>query len=240
MSVYTIKLVSKQEIAENTMAFMFEKPDGFNFKAGQFGEFTLINPQETDAEGNTRAFSLTQPPSAKDLMVTTRMRDTAFKRVLKNLPLGSELQLDAPHGSFTLHNKKETPAVFLTGGIGITPVRSIVIQAARDKLPHELFLFYSNHRPEDTAFLDELKSLERENSHYHFIPTMTDISKSKEAWQNETGYINKKMLSKFIKDLAKPIYYISGPAAMVSAMHHMLNEAGIDDDTIRMEEFSGY
>lgn len=240
MSVYTIKLVSKQEIAEDTIAFIFEKPDGFNFKAAQFGEFTLINSQETDAEGNTRTFSLTQLPSANHLMVATRIRDTAFKRILKDLPLGSELKLDAPHGSFTLHNKKDIPAFFHTGGIGITPVRSIVMHAATEKLSHEIFLFYSNHRPEDAAFLDELKFLETENSHYHFIPTMTNISKSREAWQGETGYINKKMLSNFIKDLTKPIYYISGPATMVPAMHHILNEAGIDDDMIRMEEFSGY
>ncbi|HHF7367340.1 TPA: hypothetical protein ACPSKY_002470 [Legionella bozemanae] len=140
MSVYTIKLVSKREIAEDTIAFIFEKPDGFNFK---------------------------QP----------------------NL---------------------------------------------------ESSLFYSNHRPEDAAFLDELKFLETDNSHYHFIPTMTNISKSREAWQGETGYINKKMLSNFIKDLTKPIYYISGPATRVPATHHILNEAGIDDDMIRMEEFSGY
>jgi len=102
------------------MAFIFEKPKDFTFKAGQFGDFTLFNPQETDEEGNTRGFSLTNPPYASDLMVATRMRDTAFKRVLKTLPLGTELKLDAPYGSFTLHNNKEIPAVFLTGGIGIT------------------------------------------------------------------------------------------------------------------------
>lgn len=240
MPIYNIKLIGKKEVAEGTMAFIFEKPDGFTYKAGQFGDFTLINPKETDAEGNIRGFSLTNPPYAKDLMVTTRMRNTAFKRVLKDLPLGTELKFDAPYGSFTLHNKKEIPAVFLTGGIGITPVRSIVMQATKDKLLHHIFLFYSNHKPEDTAFLDELTSLENENLHYKFIPTMTDMDKSKQEWKGETGFINKEMLAKYIKDLTKPIYYISGPAAMVAAMRKMLTEASIDDDNIRTEEFSGY
>ena len=232
--------MERKEVAEGTMAFVFEKPDGFIYKAGQFGDFTLVNPKETDAEGNIRTFSLTNPPFAKDLMITTRMRNTAFKRVLKELPLGTELKFDAPHGSFVLHNNAATPAVFLTGGIGITPVRSIVMQAAKDNLPHQIFLFYSNHRPEDTAFLQELRALEKQNPHYKFIPTMTDMDKSKYEWQGEIGYVNKKMLETYIKDLAKPIYYLSGPAAMVAAMRKILNEADVNDDNIRTEEFSGY
>jgi ferredoxin-NADP reductase len=240
MTINQIKLLDRQIVAEGTMAFIFEKPKDFNFKAGQFGDFTLLNPEETDEEGNTRAFSLTNPPYANDLMVATRMRDTAFKRVLKTLPIGTELKLDAPYGSFTLHNNKAIPAVFLTGGIGITPVRSIVTQATKDKLPHQIYLFYSNNRPEDTAFLEELKSLEKRNSYYKFISTMTAMEKSKQPWTGEKGFINREMLEKYIKDLTTPIYYISGPATMVAAMRKMLNEADINDDNIRTEEFSGY
>ncbi|AMQ28699.1 TPA: FAD-dependent oxidoreductase [Legionella pneumophila] len=240
MTIYQIKLLDRQIVAEGTMAFIFEKPKDFTFKAGQFGDFTLLNPEETDEEGNTRAFSLTNPPYANDLMVATRMRDTAFKRVLKTLPIGTELKLDAPYGSFTLHNNKAIPAVFLTGGIGITPVRSIVTQATEDKLPHQIYLFYSNNRPEDTAFLEELKSLEKGNSYYKFISTMTVMEKSKQPWTGEKGFINREMLEKYIKDLTTPIYYISGPATMVAAMRKMLNEADINDDNIRTEEFSGY
>jgi ferredoxin-NADP reductase len=234
MSIYNIKLLDRKEVAEGTMAFTFEKPEGFTFKSGQYGEFTLINPTETDAEGNTRIFSLTNAPSDTDLMIATRLRDTAFKRDLKVLALGSELKFKAPNGSFILHNNKAIPAVYLTGGIGITPVRSIVMQAAKDKLSQKIYLFYSNNRPEDAAFLDELATLVNENSNYKFIPTMTAMDKSKK------GYINKKMLEKYLEDLAEPIYYISGPAAMVAAMRKMLNEAGIDEDNIRTEEFSGY
>ncbi|HAU0968313.1 TPA: FAD-dependent oxidoreductase [Legionella pneumophila] len=240
MAIYQIKLLDRQIVAEGTMAFIFEKPKDFTFKSGQFGDFTLLNPKETDEEGNTRAFSLTNPPFANDLMVATRMRDTAFKRVLKTLSLGTELKLDAPYGSFTLHNNKAIPAVFLTGGIGITPVRSIITQATKDKVPHQIYLFYSNNRPEDTAFLEELKSLEKGNPHYKFISTMTAMEKSKQPWTGEKGFINREMLEKYIKDLTQPIYYISGPAAMVAAMRKMLNEANINDDNIRTEEFSGY
>ena len=105
MPNYKVKLKYKREIAEGTMAFHFEKPAGFVYKAGQFANCTLINPAETDAEGNTRAFSLASAPYEDDLMVATRMRDTAFKRVLKTMEPGTEVAPDAPHGSFPLHKQ---------------------------------------------------------------------------------------------------------------------------------------
>lgn len=240
MPSYKVKLKSKREIAEGTMAFHFEKPDGFTYKAGQSADWTLIDPDETDAEGNTRAFSLASAPYESDLMLATRMRDTAFKRVLKNMAPGTELTMEAPFGSFTLHNNAGIPAVFLTGGIGVTPVRSIILQAIHDKVPHRIFVFYSNRRPEDTAFLDELMQSQTENPNYTFVGTMTEMEKSNREWHGETGFIDKAMLLKSIDDLTLPIYYLDGPPAMVSAMRKLLNEAGVDDDNIRTEEFAGY
>lgn len=240
MPIYKTILLRKEEIADGTMAFHFQKPGGFAFKAGQFGDFTLINPVETDAEGNTRGFSLASAPYEDTLMFATRMRDTAFKRVLKTMEIGTEVSMDAPYGSFTLHNNSRIPAVFLTGGIGVTPVRSIVLQAAYENLAHKIFLFDSNRRPEDSAFLDELTNAQHRNPSYIFVGTMTEMEKSGRKWNGETGYINKAMLEKHVGDLTLPIYYVAGPASMVTAMRKTLNEAGVDDDNIRTEEFSGY
>src|SRR5919112_601813 len=104
MAIHRIKLKNRKQIAEGTMAFQFEKPEAFAHKAGQFADFTLINPIETDAEGNVRGFSLASAPYEDFLMFATRMRDTAFKRVLKTMEPGTEVTLDAPYGSFTLPN----------------------------------------------------------------------------------------------------------------------------------------
>lgn len=240
MPSYKVKLKCKRKIAEGTMAFHFEKPAGFVYKAGQFADCTLINPAETDAEGNSRIFSLASAPYESELMVATRMRDTAFKRVLKTMEPGMEVALNAPHGSFTLHNNQSVPAVFLTGGIGVTPVRSIILQAIHDKLSHRIIVFYSNRRPEDAAFLDDLRESHTANPNYTFVGTMTQMEKSSREWHGKTGVISKAMLLKFIEDLTIPIYYIDGPPAMVKAMRQMLNETGVDDDNIRREEFSGY
>ncbi|HYM09410.1 MAG TPA: FAD-dependent oxidoreductase, partial [Bryobacterales bacterium] len=151
-----MKLRNRFEVAERTMAFQLEKPAGWTFKAGQAIDMTLLNPPETDAEGNTRAFSLASAPHDPDLLVATRLRDTAFKRVLPTLPLGTQVKIEGPFGNLTLHNNVARPAVILAGGIGITPFRSMVVRAAQEKLAHRIFLFYSNRRPEDAAFLDEL------------------------------------------------------------------------------------
>ena len=98
-----IRLKGKSEVAEGTMAFYFERPTGFQFKAGQFVDFTLVNPPETDEEGNTRSFSIASAPYEDDLMIATRMRDTAFKRILKTLAAGSEIQMEGPFGGITLN-----------------------------------------------------------------------------------------------------------------------------------------
>jgi ferredoxin-NADP reductase len=235
-----LKLQGRHEVAERTMAFQFEKPSGWTFKAGQSIDMTLINPPETDAEGNTRAFSIASAPHEDMLMVATRLRDTAFKRVLHSMPLGSEVKVEGPFGNLTLHNNAVRTAVILAGGIGITPFRSMVLRAAKEKLPHRIFLFFSNRRPEDSPFLEELQALERQNPNYRFIGTMTGMEKSHRQWKGETGYLNKEMLSKHLKGAESPIYYIAGPPAMVKGLHTMLNGAGVDDDDIRTEEFAGY
>lgn len=240
MPIYETRLKRRQDVAHGTMAFYFEKPEGFSYKAGQFADYTLIDPPETDAEGDTRGFSLMSAPYEEDLALATRMRDTAFKRVLRDMELGTKLTLDAPYGSFTLHNNTSIPAVFLTGGIGITPVRSILLQAAHDERPHRILVFYSNRRPEDAAFLKELMDLQPSKPDYTFVGTMTHMEQSDQEWHGATGFITKDMLLKHVDDLLLPIYYVDGPPGMVSAMRTVLTDAGVDDDNIRTEEFTGY
>lgn len=239
-SARTASLTKREEMAERTMAFHFSKAADFQFRAGQTMDVTLLNPPETDGEGNTRTFTIASAPFDPDLMITTRMRDTAFKRVLGNAPLGLEVKIEGPSGSFVLSRKAEKPAVLLAGGIGITPFLSIIRQAAHDQAPHQIYLFYSNRRPEDAGFLDLLSEAARQNPNFHLIATMTEMSKSRREWKGETGYINKDMLTKHLPTLQGPTYYLAGPPAMVTAMRGMLTNAGVDEDDIRTEEFAGY
>jgi len=239
-SSFTSQLSRREEIAEGTMAFHFAKPAGFDYRAGQSIDLTLLDPPETDAEGNTRAFTLASAPFDDDLMIATRMRDTAFKRTLRNAAAGMRVKIEGPFGSLTLHKNSAKPAVLVAGGIGITPFLSIVRQAEHDKAPHQIYLFYSNRRPEDAAFLEMLLGSVKQNPNFHLIATMTGMEKSLREWNGENGLINGEMLTKHLSSLQGPIYYLAGPPAMVAAMRNVLTKAGADEDDIRTEEFSGY
>ncbi len=234
------RLLQSEDVAEGTKAFYFEKPAGFSFVAGQSIDLTLVEPPETDTEGNMRAYSIAAAPHEEHLMIATRLRDTAFKRSIAKLPIGTEVQIEGPFGSFTLHNNSEKPAVFLTGGIGITVVRSIVLDAAHRALTHRIFVFYSNRRPEDAVFLEEFSSLATQMPNLTFVPTMTQMENSAHTWSGETGYITKEMIEKRLPDMHSAIYYLDGPMSMVNAMRTLLVDAHIDTDNIKTEEFPGY
>jgi ferredoxin-NADP reductase len=240
MTTYEVRLEGREEIAEGTMAFHFEKPTGFRFKPGQAIDVILIDPPTTDAQSARHTFSLVNAPFQGEVVVATRMRDSAFKRAFKSLSIGSPAKLEGPFGSLTLHNDRARPAVFIAGGIGITPFMSILRQAAQDQLPQQLILLYSNRRPEDAAFLADLQQLEQQNKNFRLVATMTEMSKSNRPWEGETGLIDEDLVKRVGGDLSAPIYYLAGPPAMVEAMRQTLNRIGINDDDIRSEEFYGY
>jgi ferredoxin-NADP reductase len=240
MDTFRTKLVRQEEIADRTKAFHFEKPKGFDFRAGQYVDLTLIDPPETDEAGTTRSFTIASAPHEDGVTIATRLRDSAFKRVLDKLEPGAEVYIEGPMGSFTLHQNSSKPAVLLSGGIGITPFLSIARQAAHERLPHRIYLFYSNYRPEDSAFLDSLAGLEKVNPRFRLVATMTDMSRSAMTWGGETGFIDAPMLRRYVESLHGPIFYIAGPPGMVVAMQKMLGEAGVDPDDMRIEEFAGY
>jgi ferredoxin-NADP reductase len=240
MPPFKSKLKAQKAICSGTTAFYFEKPENFEFEAGQFVNFTLLDPGETDLEGNTRALSIASAPYEGNLMVAMRLRATAFKRTLNSLPVGTELLLQGPYGSMTLPRNTKRPAVLLAGGIGITPFRSLVWNAAQSQSPRGILLFYSIRVPDEAAFLEELQEMERYNKHYKLVCTVTQPEKVKTPWLGETGRISVEMLSRWIPDLSVPIYYVAGPPGMVTSVRQMLVDSGIAEGDIRAEEFYGY
>lgn len=231
-------LSDRSDIAENTKAIWFEPEKPVRFAAGQFGDFTLIDPPFTDEKGNTRTFSIASAPETDRIMIVTRMRDSAFKRSLAALPTGSLVQFMGPMGGFTLHKDPARPAVFLTGGIGITPVRSIVEQTTRLRTPHKIFVFHSNRTRAGMPFFDEFQAWSRDNANLSFIPTLS--GERPEDWTFELGKISRQMVSRYVSDVHAPIYYVVGPPAMVAAMKVLLAEMGIDEMQLRSEDFIGY
>jgi ferredoxin-NADP reductase len=238
--IFEAALTGRGLVADRTMAFRFAKPTGWTYRAGQFVDITLLDPPETDAEGNTRGFSISSAPSEDVIMITTRLRDTAFKRVLQTMPLGTPVRIEGPFGDLRLHHA-DRPAVVLTGGIGITPFRSILLETSRaGGLPYPVVVLYANRRPEDAAFLDELADMAKQDANLTFVPTMTDMSASQRVWDGERGRIDPSMLGRHLDGVTNAIYYLTGPPGMVQGLRTMLIDGGVDEDDIRTEEFTGY
>ena len=160
------------------------------------------------------------------------------------MPIGDKVRIETllttPHGSFALHDDVSKPAVFLIGGIGIVPAFSMIKDALERKLPHPLFLFYSNRRVEDAPFLEELEQLARQHPSFTLIATLTEPEKEASSWWGETGHIDLSMIKRYVDDLTSPVYYIAGLPEMVSAMKIMLANSGVRAKNIRAEAFTGF
>lgn len=237
MPLHIIKLVNKRELARDTFLFEFAKPQGFHFIPGQYGGFTLINPSETDAKGNTRRFSLLNAPQDDTLQIATRIQNSAYKRSLHALPIGAEIKFAGASGNFVLHEDHTVPAVFIAGGIGITPFYSIIRAAGLSHSTAQMQLFYGNQSPDNSILIQELQQLENANTNFKLIPT---FATPEQDWHGETGYITHTMLKKYISDLHIPNYYVCGSPMMVKALQELLLEMGIPQEKIKVEDFPGY
>jgi ferredoxin-NADP reductase len=235
-----VSLKWRDNLCDGTTGLYFEKPEGFEFKPGQFANFTIDSVNTTDAGGTTRSLSIASAPHEKDLMVAMRIRDTGFKRIASALPIGAPFLVDGPYGNLILHRDAARPAVFLAGGIGITPFRSMIRHATEGGSERKIFLFYSIRRLEQAAFLDELREIKELNRGFKFIPTITHPDGIPHHWRGEIGHITEPMLMSWIPDFQDPIFYVAGPPGMVAGMRQMLEVAGVPDDNIRAEEFAGY
>ena len=240
MAIHEVTLQSRETVAEGTVAFHFSRPEGFTFKPGQAIDLILPALEGSSPDAAKHAFSIVNAPGEPGLTVATRMRQSAFKRALDLLKPGDKAKVDGPFGSLTLHKDATRDALFIAGGIGITPFMSIVRHAAAGGDARRRVLVYSNRRPEDAAFLAELQALSKAHKGSGLVATMTEMHKSALPWTGESRLMDAAMVRAAVAGLSRPIAYLAGPPAMVAAAREILVAAGIDEDDIRAEEFFGY
>ena len=237
MPIYTIKLLDRETVATNTLALTFEKPAGFTFVAGQYGGFTLIDPTETDEKGNTRRFSYFNAPDDEHLIVVTRSQTSAYKRNLENMPIDHPIKMAGAIGKFVLHDDPSIPAVFIAGGIGVTPFYSMIKDSLLHRPTQQIILFYGNQSLEDSAYLDELISIANDSPQLTVIPVLANPPST---WTGEKGFIDDETLIKNIPDIDQPNFYVCGSPAMVKALQQVLQELAIPAERINVEDFPGY
>jgi ferredoxin-NADP reductase len=231
-----ITLKDRKKINENTLAMWFDKADSnFIFEPGQYAQIKLLNPIYYDEEGNSRLFSICSSPTKNYLMFTTRALDSAFNKNILELPIGSEAVIGEPGGNTVLHKDSSVPAVFLIGGIGITPVRCMIEYITECNLHYKSYLFFSNPDSKSMAFFNEFEKWAKEYPDFKFIPTIDDINDKN--WKYNFGYINKDMILKNLFDVKSSIYYVVGPPQMVDVMEKILLELKVNPKNIKLEKF---
>ena len=170
------------------------------------------------------------------LGLATRIRDTAFKRSLVEMPEGAAVEVEQPKGSFTLPEDTSKRYAFIAGGIGITPFRSMLRYIADKGLDYDITLVYSNRDVESTAFLDELKELESVVPRCRVIFTMTDDP----SWDGDSRMLDADVLRDLLGDLESFHFMIAGPPPMAKSVEGSLLEAGLSEDQVQSDSFSGY
>jgi len=237
---YEVELIKKEPAAKDSSSFYFQRPQQFDFLPGQFMRLSLTIP-EPDERGNSRFFSIASSPTEKDfLMITTRADHSAYKKTLFSLASGTKVSLTAPYGVFILKPEETTPHVFLAGGIGITPFRSMIRYAADMKINIPITLFTSFRSFEDIVFQKELAGIAKEYSWFKLVETITQPEASKSPWLGNVGRIDTDLIKKHVSVFSTSLFYIAGPPAMVDSMEDLLKSLGINELQIRKEKFTGY
>jgi ferredoxin-NADP reductase len=233
------RIKEKRDVAKRTLMVVFDLlGEEVDFQPGQYFWVTLLDPPYDDEKGPRRHITVVTSPTERGVLgLATRLRDSAFKRSLAELPEGTEVEVEQPKGSFVLPQETDRHYVFIAGGIGITVFRSMLRYIADEGLPHRVTLVHSNRDRESTAFYDELRELEAANPNLEIVYTMTQDS----GWEGETRRIDAEMLRDHLgEELDSYTYLIAGPPAMVDGVAEALQGAGIPEDQVLPARFSGY
>jgi ferredoxin-NADP reductase len=233
----TIK--EKREVAKGTLFVVFDLlGEELDWKAGQYFWVDLLQSQYEDERGLRRHISVVTSPNERGVLgLCTRLRDTAFKKTLAELPVGAEVDVEHPKGDFLLPEETDRPYVFVAGGIGITVFRCMLRYITEEKLPCRVTLLYSNRDRESTAFFDELSKLDADNENIRVVFTMTEDP----SWDGERRTIDGQFLHDHLEgDLDSYTYLVAGPPPMVEGVVETMKGAGIADEHIRPDRFSGY
>lgn len=235
-----LSLKEKIKIAPDIYEFVFNANKNFSFVPGQYLEWTLgfKNP---DTRGNRRYFTIASSPTEKTLRIGVKFYpdSSSFKKNLISLETGSKILVGQLSGDFVLPKNNNQELVFIAGGIGITPFRSMVkyLLDNNSKLP--VTIFYANKNVSDIVYEDILSDTEKKLG-IKTIYTLTDLGNIPKNWNGEKGRIGEEMLKKYVPDYNEATFYLSGPHLLVAGFEGVLRKMGIKGHSIKKDFFPGY
>jgi ferredoxin-NADP reductase/Na+-translocating ferredoxin:NAD+ oxidoreductase RnfD subunit len=234
-----LKLKEKIKIANDTFDFVFHTDEKMNFKPGEYMEWTLKH-KNPDARGNRRYFTLASSPTENEIRLGVKFyeKPSSFKAHLMSLPYGEKIVASSRAGDFTLPSNSQQGLVFIAGGIGITPFRSMIQYLLDKKERRPITLLYSNMKVSDIAYKDVFDRAEKELG----IKTVYTIVSAGEQIESgmRTGLIDMKFIKEEVPDFMNKIFYISGPHGMVDAFKKTLKTMGIPKRNIKIDFFPGF
>ena len=234
-----VRLKERRSEATEVISFVFDLGgQPFQHQPGQYVFCELDALDFPDERGNRRHFTISSSPTEKGVvMFTTRIRGSGFKETLRNAPLGYEINLGTPLGHFVLPEGETRRHVFIAGGIGITPYRSMLRYTVDTKKPIDAVLFYFSHSSADIVFRQELEEIARQMATFSLVHVLSDPER---GWKGEKGRLNEALLRKWVPNLDQRLFWVSGPPPMVTAYKEFIGQAGVKDEAIRIDSFTGY
>lgn len=214
--------IDKHHEAGNAWTFRFKPEEEVTWVAGQYQRWEL--PVEAEKHDKEHWFTISSAPYEGVFAVTTRLSGSAFKNALDALKPGDAITVDTLEGDF-VWAEDDMPKVYVAGGIGITPLHSMLKQRAHDGLPLDIHVLYAN-RDEGFVFRGEFEALEREH------PELT-VSYA-------VGNLTAEVILNDIPDLTGKLVYLSGPEAMVETLGAELKKHGLPEAQLKQDWFPGY
>lgn len=220
-----LKLIEKEHLVDNIWAFRFEPSESLRWTAGQYVSVELEH-ENPDGQGTKRWFTISSAPYEKIVQITTRVTGSTFKQALSRLNVSDELQLlDKPHGNFIWQDSAR-PIVFIAGGIGITPFRSILKQRVHDNLPLNATLIYGS-RTTDVPFKNELQEWMKRDANLKVYYV-----------------VGVPLTAQYLAELAprfnESLIYLSGPQPLMVTLDGDLKEGGLLETQLKHDFFPNY
>ena len=236
---YMLTLLSVEKAAESVYTFIFSPDRKFSFRPGQYLEWTLGH-RGADSRGNRRYFTIASAPTEKEVHLGVKFYDppSTFKKTLWDLKIGGSISASHLSGGFTLPKDPHKKLVFIAGGIGVTPFRSMVRYLLEKKEKRSIVMFYANKTLSDIAYKDEFDRAETELG----LRTIHVLNEEKSPLPPgmEQGFIDAKLIMREVPDYRERIFYISGPHAMVEAFKKTLVHMGVSRFNIKSDFFPGF
>ena len=234
------KIRKKETVAKQTDYVEFDTGQEVRFTPGQYFFVTLNPSDELHKDDLTHHLSIVNSPSQKNtLALTTRMRvdRSLFKRTLADAKVGDEVEIGKISGTFVLPDSTDKPIVLIALGIGITPFISILRHCDETRKPYKFTLIYSDGETESMPFLEELEGYEDKHDGFKLIEVVTQDK----DWQGEKRHIDANLLKECLSDeFSKSLFYVSGPPRPVEEVGKSIKLAGVSEENIKLDDFSGY